>query len=867
MGQCFGSGRKETPSATEPTATNPYPGESQQEHREQESSQRTSRNPNSVASPVRMEKTPPLSSSTINTTPHHKRKRSPSQGNVEDATRNCEEAPFVAAAPPPPVPPIVDHGGVAPMQTDAEDRERQIKAHGRARQKQKRAENIFAEKVDLTEKFEVTKYPKSDGAVRFIDNSLVDNFIFASLSAQERRLLIDAMVMEKIQAGTVIIKQGETGDFFYVVDEGHVTFAVDGNHVGACGRGGSFGELALLYNCPRAATCLANTTCRLWKVDQRTFRYMLANNNASQQKDIHDVLRKVPFLSELAESDLLRISDALTSVTFPEGERIINKRDVGEVFYILREGKVKVHDIGLGDSPYVDQVIGPGDWFGERALLTGNVRIANITAVTNCTTLCLSRETFEMVLGPLQHLINRAAKKRTLEGVPVFANSEFQPFEMTRLTELLSERTFPAGTILAEEGKQYEPNLYIIREGKITVSNSKGDVNNNLMDADYFGALWLKEPLGSPSPITVKIENDTQCGVLTRKDIESVIGDIDRLGKPLVMQSTALNKDIRLNDLVKFRILGVGTFGKVWLVSHKKTSAPYALKQLSKRAIIGHHQVEGVLREKNIMANIQHPFVVDLVATFQDDRHLYMLIALVQGGELFSVIHTETRDGIPNGNSRFYAACILESLSHLHRRGIAYRDLKPENILIDAKGYCVLVDLGFAKIVSDKTYTLCGTPEYLAPEIILSKGHDSGVDYWAFGVLIYEMLVGRSPFYSYGTDQVSLFKRIVQVKYAFPPGGMVTEPAQDLIQRLIVRRQANRFGCLARKDMDVRDHYWFNVIDVDKLLRKKIPAPWVPKIKDPLDASHFDSYRHEENMPPSNKPHITAQQQALFKEF
>jgi len=134
-------------------------------------------------------------------------------------------------------------------------------------------------------------------------------------------------------------------------------------------------------------------------------------------------------------------------------------------------------------------------------------------------------------------------------------------------------------------------------------------------------------------------------------------------------------------------------------------------------------------------------------------------------------------------------------------------------------------------------------------------------------VLIYEMLVGRSPFYSYGTDQVSLFKRIVQVKYSFPPGGMVTEPAQDLIQRLIVRRQANRFGCLARKDMDVRDHYWFNVIDVDKLLKKKIPAPWVPKIKDPLDASHFDSYRHVENEPPSNKPNITAQQQTLFGEF
>lgn len=748
--------------------------------------------------------------------------------------------------------------------TTVESRERVIANHSKA--KAQRAKNVFAEPLDMSEDFVIPSFPKSSAAVRFIDDSLADNFIFASLTREERRLLIDAMEADAVPAGTVIISQGEVGDYFYVVEDGSISFAVDGNHVGACARGASFGELALLYNCPRAATCIANSDCKLWKVDQRTFRYMLANNNASQQKDVLDVLKKVQFLANLDERMLSKVADALTSVNFQAGDQIINKGDVGEVFYILKEGTVKVHDIGFGDSQYVDQVLGPGDFFGERALLTGEPRVANITSETHSVTLCLSRETFEKTLGPLQDLIDNASKKRVLMGVPIFANSQFQPFEMARLTDLLADVTFHQGEVLAEVGQPARRNLYIVTEGKITVANENGTITT-LGTGDYFGDMLIQANEGAVSQQTITAVEETKCGVLTLSAIESVIGNISRLGKCVPAMPLRIDRSVDFKDLVKFRILGVGTFGKVWLVSHKNTGKPYALKMLNKREIIGHHQVEGVVREKNIMMSMDHPFVITLVCTFQDDKHLYMLLELVQGGELFSVIHTESRDGIPNANSRFYAACILESLAHLHHRHITYRDLKPENILIDSLGYCVLVDLGFAKIVMDKTYTLCGTPEYLAPEIILSKGHDKGVDYWAFGVLIYEMLVGHSPFYSYGTDQVSLFKRIVQVKYTFPPGLIVNEIAQDLIQRLIVRRQSNRFGCLARADMDIRDHAWFSVISTEKLLQKQIPAPWVPQIKDPLDASHFDSYKHVENELPVNKPALSSGQQDLFRDF
>ena len=173
-----------------------------------------------------------------------------------------------------------------------------------------------------------------------------------------------------------------------------------------------------------------------------------------------------------------------------------------------------------------------------------------------------------------------------------------------------------------------------------------------------------------------------------------------------------------------------GAFGKVWLATTRDSTKPYALKTINKRQLVDAGQVKGVLREKQIMASIEHPFILPLVGSFQDEDNLYLLLPLIQGGELFNVIHTDIKDGLDNAASQFYGACILEALGYLHARNICYRDMKPENALIDADGYCIMVDFGCAKIVVDKTYTLCGTPEYLAPEIIMSKGHDKAVDYW-----------------------------------------------------------------------------------------------------------------------------------------
>lgn len=179
----------------------------------------------------------------------------------------------------------------------------------------------------------------------------------------------------------------------------------------------------------------------------------------------------------------------------------------------------------------------------------------------------------------------------------------------------------------------------------------------------------------------------------------------------------------------------------VWLATKADTKDAYALKMISKGKLIesGPEQVNSMIREKSIMKSIEHQFIIKLIGSFQDDENVFLLLPFNQGGELYNVIHppkahifAKQKHGLDNDNysAQFYAGCILEALGYLHAKNIVYRDLKPENAMIVNDGYCVLIDLGFAKVVTDKTFTMVGTPEYLAPEIIMSKGHNTSADYW-----------------------------------------------------------------------------------------------------------------------------------------
>ena len=215
---------------------------------------------------------------------------------------------------------------------------------------------------------------------------------------------------------------------------------------------------------------------------------------------------------------------------------------------------------------------------------------------------------------------------------------------------------------------------------------------------------------------------------------------------------------LELADLELRATLGTGSFGRVRLVRHVADKGFYALKILNKSEVIHKKQVEHVKTEKKILEEVTHPFIVNMLGAFQDPHNLYLLLEYIIGGEFFT--HLRKAGRFPNDTARYYSAQITLVFEHLHALSIVYRDLKPENLLLDSAGNCKLTDFGFAKKVDYRTWTLCGTPEYLAPEIILNKGHNHGADWWCVGILTYECLTGTTPFVS--DDPMDGYRKIIK---------------------------------------------------------------------------------------------------------
>ncbi|BFI23367.1 hypothetical protein MPTK2_1g01440 [Marchantia polymorpha subsp. ruderalis] len=505
--------------------------------------------------------------------------------------------------------------------------------------------------------------------------------------------------------------------------------------------------------------------------------------------------------------------------------------------------------------------------FGEECLRSGvkeESASCQTTSVVDSSggAICLSvsLEQIIKVIGPIHELLLRVANLKVLRKVPCL---EFlSNAEMDVVLHSLGVRKLKPGDVVYRAGDPAD-RLYIIQKGCVTktIKNPKdGKVEEEILTkGSFFGENALDKSLPR-STTAIAAQSDPACKTvelyyLDRAVLETNLGPLSELNETRKkdFEKKGIMKQITFDELEEIGLLGTGLFGKVKLVYSKRTEEYYALKCVRKAQVIKMQEEEHLRNEKINMSELDFPFITKLIRTFKDEKHIYLLQQLTVGRELFLFMEKVGR--LQDWEAAFYAGGVLLALEYMHGKGIAYRDLKPENTLIGENGYPILIDMGFAKRIHNrKTFSMCGTPDYMAPEIIKRQGHGKAVDFWALGCLIFEMITNTSPFNKGSDPPQVVFQKVVEGNLRFPP--YMTTHAMDVIRQLLDPNPETRLGCRERGYAELKEHPFFTTeIDFQLLMRQKEEAPMIPpKVEDYrslciIDTNTEDDYDKLEVVP------------------
>ncbi|KAL4184903.1 hypothetical protein AMTRI_Chr10g227920 [Amborella trichopoda] len=412
-------------------------------------------------------------------------------------------------------------------------------------------------------------------------------------------------------------------------------------------------------------------------------------------------------------------------------------------------------------------------------------------------------------------------------------------------------------------------------------------IENEFDFAESFGPLTSKAPVTPHDPETLCARSHSLVGPSPRftthlpsfncfslssddsdedEDEACPIGksmDGEGIGSPNREKNGPVDQRERMgpHDFEILRVLGRGAFGKVFQVREKQSSNVYAMKVMRKDVIIKKNHVEYMKAERDILTKVVHPFIVQLRYSFQTKSKLYLILDFINGGHLFFQLY---RQGIfSEDQARVYTAEIVSAVSHLHKNGIVHRDLKPENILMDADGHVMLTDFGLAKEIdeSSRSSSMCGTTEYMAPEIILAKGHNKDADWWSVGILLYEMLKGQPPFTH--VNRHKLQQRIIKDKVKLPP--FLTSEAHSLLKGLLEKEPSKRLGSGANGGEDIKRHRWFKQIDWKRLEEREVVPKFRPDVSGRECTANFD--KCWTSMPADDSPAPTPTAEDHFKGY
>eukprot|EP00937_MAST-01D_sp_MAST-1D-sp2_P001225 g1225.t1 len=720
-------------------------------------------------------------------------------------------------------------------------------------------------------------------------------FLFKGVQTHD----IEEEVIEKFYEhvyikGDNIIAQGDDHQhFFHVVAEGDLDILVDDKFVSKAGPGHCLGELSLVFRtAPNATVRVASQTARTWSLQGDMFRQVLHQSVVDSSLRRAEWFGSLPHLTSLTPYQLSELSNRFELLLLEPGYQVppVAAENVMFVF----KGEVVASSLSGSRNFRAGQLCSPArlvslndEWEGVEEAIDEGAEMRAGRAGAQC--LHVPVGTFESVLGrEFGAALDASCIVSGLQGHHDFAH--LNRVQLQGLATRANVVELAAGQV----HKHSKLSSAFVLKGQVAAVQAGAgqgrDKSTKLSRKSSFVAVQnlFKETAsdggdGGPSTVQELRAGDTgaRLAVMDKWMVREVLDGLDIDEKSVLARDDPgrlkrLRQDIPIDSMATVGKLGEGTFGRVTLTKHG--SEYFALKCMAKSHIIENEQEQHVVDERRILMACDHPFVVGLVATHQSDKALYLVLDYCAGGELWSVIHEQHSYENPMHVDRvqFYSACITAALRHMHLNGIIYRDLKPENVLISRSGYAKLTDMGLAKSlpylqppekegdrdrIFHKTFTVCGTPEYISPEIIYNVGHDRTVDYWALGVLTFELLSGITPFASVEGDLVILFKNICVTKaqaywseskrirqLPFPPEARtVTPELKSFVAGLLNGDVSCRLGSGGFDELT--KHKFFKTMDWEALEAQRLEAPWKPDLKDEEDISAFTGAQQDDEEP------------------
>ncbi|XP_064364220.1 cGMP-dependent protein kinase 1-like [Dromaius novaehollandiae] len=572
---------------------------------------------------------------------------------------------------------------------------------------------------------------------------------------------------------------------------------------------------------------------------------------------IAEAVSRSAFLRRLGQGCPQALAQSFAPARHGPGDTVLAEGDEGTAMYVVAEGQLSVSQHG---RPL--RTLGPGDVFGELAILYHCQRTATVRALTAVRLWAIDRQRYRAI-------VTSNAKQRRAEILGCLRAVHWlrglSDTHLSQLLDAMEECTFAPGHVIIREGDEGQ-SFYIILRGEVRVSrrvDGAEKVIRVLGAGEHFGEISLLQNIRRTA--SCQAQGEVTCITVAKEDFLEISPFCPRQraeSDPPATEAPALVEPgrapgspgrgeppapARLEELAAVRyeegrergrsvVLGAGGFGRVELVRCRERL--FALKRIRKDWVVQTRQQEHVRTERRVLALSRSPFVVGFFGSFRDGQYVYLLLEFCQGGELWTKLR-EVRC-FEEPTAVFCSACVVEALEYLHGHGIIYRDLKPENLMLDLQGYVKLVDFGFAKVLErgEKTYSLCGTPEYLAPEILRQEGHDFAVDFWMLGILVFEMLVGRPPFH--GTEPQKIYSRILDGIFSFP--AFLSEAACSLISKLCRRRPGQRLGNTASGIRGIKKHRWFAALRWKKLVLRQLRAPTLRLIRQGPPYANFKRF-------------------------